>query len=149
MMKARHTLVLSVIAGSVDAAEIQSFRGQAKPKIHRVVMIIVAALGAMLSAARAETPVERGGYLVNAVMACGGCRTPRPAGGAFDMSKRISRGSQTWDTPQYLVKASNIAPDPETGIGKWSADDSKRALTEGVRPSAVALAPQMPFVFYK
>src|SRR5262245_25904629 len=149
MMKARHTLVLSIIAGSVGAAEIQSFRGQAKPKIHRVVMIIVAALGAMLSAARAETPVERGGYLVNAVMACDGCHTPRPPGGAFDMSKRFSGGSQTWDTPQYLVKGSNISPDPETGIGKWSADDFKRALTEGVRPSAVALAPQMPFVFYK
>src|SRR5262245_7752309 len=128
MMKARHTLVLSVIAGSVDAAEIQSFRGQAKPKIHRVVMIIVAALGAMLSAARAETPVERGGYLVNAVMACDGCHTPRPPGGAFDMSKRFSGGSQTWDTPQYLVKGSNISPDPETGIGKWSADDFKRGL---------------------
>src|SRR5262245_43622384 len=94
MMKARHTLVLSIIAGSVGAAEIQSFRGQAKPKIHRVVMIIVAALGAMLSAARAETPVERGGYLVNAVMACDGCHTPRPPGGAFDMSKRFSGGSQ-------------------------------------------------------
>jgi mono/diheme cytochrome c family protein len=149
MMKARHTLVLSIVAGSVGAAEIQSFRGQAKPKIHRVVMIIVAALGAMLSAARAETPVERGGYLVNAVMACDGCHTPRLPGGAFDMSKRFSGGSQTWDTPQYLVKGSNISPDPETGIGKWSADDFKRALTEGVRPSAVALAPQMPFVFYK
>jgi hypothetical protein len=71
-MNARHTLVLSIIAGSVGAAAIQSFRGQAKPKIHRVVTIIVAALGAMLSAARAETPIERGGYLVNAVMACDG-----------------------------------------------------------------------------
>ena len=149
MMKAQHTLVLSIIAGSVGAAAIQSFRGRTKPKIHRVVTIIVAALGAMLSAARAETPVERGGYLVNAVMACDGCHTPRPPGGAFDMSKRFSGGSQTWDTPQYLVKGSNISPDPESGIGKWSADDFKRALTEGVRPSAVALAPQMPFVFYK
>src|SRR5262249_30306078 len=84
-----------------------------------VEVVLVAALGAMLSAARAETPVERGGYLVNAVMACDGCHTPRPPGGAFDMSKRFSGGSQTWDTPQYLVKGSNISPDPETGIGKW------------------------------
>ncbi len=61
----------------------------------------------------------------------------------------FSGGSQTWDTPRYLVKGTNISPDPETGIGKWSADDFKRALTEGVRPSGVALAPQMPFVFYK
>src|SRR5262249_22124658 len=58
-------------------------------------------------------------------------------------------GRRPGTLPQYLVKGSNISPDPESGIGKWSADDFKRALTEGVRPSAVALAPQMPFVFYK
>src|SRR5262245_45114387 len=74
-------------------------------------------------------------------MACDGCHTPRPPGGALDMSKRFSGGSQTWDTPRYLVKGTNISPDPETGIGKWSADDFKRALIEGVRPSGVALAP--------
>jgi hypothetical protein len=136
MMKARRTIVLSKIAGSVfGAAAIQGLHAQAKPKVHRVATIILAALGAMLSVARAETPVERGGYLVNAVMACDGCHTPRPPGGAFDISKRFSGGSQTWDTPRYLVKGTNISPDPETGIGKWSADDFKRALTEGVRPS--------------
>ncbi len=37
----------------------------------------------------------------------------------------------------------------ETGIGSWSEADLKRALTEGVRPSGVPLAPQMPFAFYK
>ena len=115
----------------------------------RLVMISVAALGASLGGAIAQTPIERGGYLVNAVMACDGCHTPRPPGGAFDMSKRFSGGSQTWDTPRYLVKGSNISSDSETGIGGWSADDFKRSLTEGVRPSGVPLAPQMPFVFYK
>ena len=39
--------------------------------------------------------------------------------------------------------------DPETGIGSWSEADVKRALTEGVRPSGVPLAPQMPVAFYK
>jgi hypothetical protein len=96
MMKARHTIVLSMIAGSVfGAAAIQG----AKPKVHRVVTIILAALGAVLSVARAETPIERGGYLVNAVMACDGCHTPRPPGGAFDMSRRFSgaaRGLSWW-----------------------------------------------------
>jgi len=112
-------------------------------------MIALAALNANLGSAIADTPIERGGYLVNAVMACDGCHTPRSPGGAFDMSKRFSGGSQTWDTPRYLVKGSNISPDPETGIGKWSEADFKRALTEGVRPSGVPVASQMPFVFYK
>ena len=91
-------------------------------------------LAAAIASAVAQTPLERGNYLVNAVMACDGCHTPRgPAG--FIMERRFTGGSQTWDTPRYLVKGSNISPDSETGIGKWSADDFKRALTEGVRPS--------------
>jgi len=99
--------------------------------------------------ALAESLVERGDYLVNAVMACDGCHTPRGQGGVFIMEKRFSGGSQTWDTPQYTVKGSNITPDRDTGIGAWSEADLKRALTEGVRPSGVPLAPQMPFAFYK
>ena len=115
----------------------------------RLVVTILAALSATVAATVADTPVERGAYLVNAVMACDGCHAPRPPGAGFDMGKRFSGGSQTWDTPRYLVKGSNISPDSETGIGKWSDADFKRALTEGVRPSGVSLVPQMPFVFYK
>ena len=70
----------------------------------------------------AETPVERAGYLVNAVMACDGCHTPRGPQG-FDMSKRFSGGSQVWDEAAYTVRGSNITPDRDTGIGTWSADD--------------------------
>jgi mono/diheme cytochrome c family protein len=99
-------------------------------------------------AVRADTLLDRGSYLVNAVMACDGCHTPRQ-GGAFAMERRFSGGSQTWDTPAYTVKGANITSDPDTGIGAWNDDDLKRALTQGVRPSGVPLAPQMPFVFYK
>ena len=71
------------------------------------------------------------------------------AGGGFDMEKRFSGGSQTWDEAAYTVQGSNITPDRETGIGSWSAADLKRLLTDGMRPSGVPVAPQMPFVFYK
>src|SRR5262247_780104 len=113
------------------------------------IWLCAVALGTMICGAAAETLVERGGYLVNAVMACDGCHTPRGAGGVFVMEKRFSGGSQTWDTPKYTVKGSNITPDRETGIGAWSEADLKRSLVEGVRPSGVALAPQMPFAFYR
>ena len=86
--------------------------------------------------------------LVNAVMACDGCHTPRP-GGVFDMTRRFSGGSQVWDEKAYTVRGTNITPDRETGIGSWSEGDLKRALTEGIRPSGAHLAPQMPFAFYK
>jgi mono/diheme cytochrome c family protein len=106
------------------------------------------ALVLLTAIASAETLLERGNYLVNAIMGCDGCHTPRP-GGVFDMSKRFSGGSQIWDEKTFTVRGSNITPDPETGIGGWSEADIRRALTEGVRPSGVPLAPQMPFAFYK
>jgi hypothetical protein len=52
------------------------------------------AVVALTATASAETLLERGNYLVNAVMGCDGCYTPRP-GGVFDMSKRLSGGSQS------------------------------------------------------
>lgn len=112
----------------------------------RFALVWIAALAPNL--AWGESLVERGSYLVNAVMACDGCHTPRGPGG-FVMEKRFSGGSQTWDEKAYTVKGSNITPDRETGIGAWSEADLKRSLVEGVRPSGVALAPQMPFAFYR
>jgi len=114
----------------------------------------LAAFVAGIGPVAAETPLERGGYLVNAVMACDGCHTPRGPGGAFVMEKRFSGGSQTWDEPAFVVKGANITPDLDTGIGTWSEDDLRRVLIDGVRPAharlgGVPLAPQMTFRFYK
>lgn len=99
--------------------------------------------------AQQQTPVERGNYLVNSILTCGNCHTPRGPGGVFDMSKQLSGGPQTWDEPPFKVKGSNITPDPDTGIGKWSDADIKRALQEGKRPNGTPLAPIMPYGFYK
>lgn len=115
---------------------------------------VFAALMAGGKPAATETLLERGSYLVNAVMACDSCHTPRQPAGAFVMEKRFSGGSQTWVEPAFVVKGANITPDLDTGIGGWSEDDLKRALTEGGRPAharlgGVPLAPQMPFNFYK
>src|SRR5256884_5959938 len=59
---------------------------------------------ALATSAAAQPSLERGDYLVNAVMACDGCHTPRGPTG-FVMEKRFSGGSQTWDDPAYTVKA--------------------------------------------
>jgi len=103
---------------------------------------------AAVGGAVAQTPLERGSYLVNAVMACDGCHTPREKNG-FVMERRFSGGSQTWDTPAYTVKGANITPDRETGIGAWSDSEIKRSLTEGIHRHGRPLAPQMPVAFYK
>lgn len=112
---------------------------------------VIAACAAALIATGAvaqDSLLERGSYLVNAVMACDGCHTPRGPSG-FDMTRRFSGGSQVWDEPAYLVRGSNITPDRETGIGSWSANDLKRLMTDGMRPNGVPVAHQMPYPFYK
>jgi len=114
----------------------------------RPMIACFAALWVVSGGAFAQALVERGGYLVNAVMACDGCHTPRGKAG-FDMSRRFSGGSQTWDTPAYTVKGSNITPDRETGIGAWSDGDIKRSITDGVHRQGRPISPQMPFPFYK
>jgi mono/diheme cytochrome c family protein len=104
---------------------------------------------ATTAAAQQQTPVARGDYLVNTILTCGNCHTPRGPGGVFDMSKQLSGGPQTFDLPTFKVKGANITPDPDTGIGKWSDADIKRAIQEGKRPNGTPLAPIMPYGFYK
>ncbi|WP_293862862.1 c-type cytochrome [uncultured Alsobacter sp.] len=88
----------------------------------------------------------RGSYLVNGLMACGSCHTPKGPQG--DIAEKAFSGGLTFDEGPFKVTASNITPDPETGIGSWSADDLKRLLRTGVRPNGVPLAPIMPTGFY-
>jgi mono/diheme cytochrome c family protein len=98
-------------------------------------------------AADAQTPVERGGYLVNTIMTCHNCHTPMGLNGP-QLSKALSGGLR-FNEPPFDVSASNITPDPETGIGKWSDADIKKSLQDGVRPNGVHMAPVMPTSFYK
>jgi mono/diheme cytochrome c family protein len=108
---------------------------------------------AAIGGASAETAIERGNYLVNTIMACGNCHSPRDAEGKFIAGKALS-GGLTFDTPAFLATAPNITPDKETGIGTWSDAEIRRALVEGIRPDhgklpGVALAAIMPANFYK
>ena len=88
--------------------------------------------------ADAQPALERGKYLVNTIMACGNCHTPKDSDGAPVMSRELS-GGLTFTIPPFNGTASNITPDPETGIGNWSDDDIKRALTHGARPANARL----------
>lgn len=110
--------------------------------------VTLGALCVIATGAAAETPLDRGSYLVNAVMVCDGCHTPRGPDG-FNMERRFSGGPQVFAGPAYTVRGSNITSDRDTGIGAWSKDDIKRLLTQGVRPNGVQVAPAMPYNFYK
>jgi mono/diheme cytochrome c family protein len=105
------------------------------------------------NSAMAESPIERGSYLVNTIMACGNCHSPRDANDQIIKDKALS-GGRTFTTPAFVATAPNLTPDPETGLGSWSEAEIKRALVEGVRPDhgrlgGVPLAAIMPANFYK
>jgi mono/diheme cytochrome c family protein len=114
---------------------------------------ICALLFAISTGVKAESAVERGNYLVNTIMACGNCHTPRDADNKLITEKSLS-GGRTFMTPAFIATAPNITPDVETGIGSWSDAEIKRALIEGIRPdhgrlAGVPLAAIMPANFYK
>ena len=67
--------------------------------------------------ASAQTPVKRGSYLVNTIMTCGNCHTPKGTDRRHG-SKRSLSGFLEFDEPPFKVTAPNITQDKETGIGK-------------------------------
>jgi mono/diheme cytochrome c family protein len=95
----------------------------------------------------AQTPVERGSYLVNTVMTCNNCHTPMgPNGPQFD--KALSGGLRL-NEPPFDVTASNITQDKETGIGNYTDAELKRVLRKGIKKNGVPIAMVMPSGFYE
>jgi mono/diheme cytochrome c family protein len=95
--------------------------------------------------ALAETPVERGSYLVNTIMTCGNCHSPK--GPPAVVAGKDFSGGLRFEAPPFDVTASNITQDKDTGIGSWSAADIKKLLLDNVRPNGVPLV-VMPTGFY-
>ena len=94
--------------------------------------------------------VAYGGYLVNAVAHCFECHTTPDANGAPDFAHHLGAGGMRITlAPGMDVATANITSDPETGIGKWSDADIKKALTDGVAPNGMHLSPPMPFPWFK
>src|SRR5690606_11779536 len=72
-------------------------------------------------------PLERGRYLVHA----GGCLTCHTAE-AEDAVPLA--GGHALETPFGTFHVPNITPDPETGIGDWTAEEFVEALRHGLSP---------------
>ena len=87
----------------------------------------------------AADAVERGRYLAIAAD-CAGCHT-RDGGEAFS-------GGQAIESPLGTLYTANITPDPETGIGRWTEADFRRALWEGRDDEGHYIYPAMPYDSY-
>lgn len=113
--------------------------------LHLVSVLVLAVLAPSLG--RAQQPaavaqsdvVARGEYLAR-LGDCIACHTA-PDGRKF-------AGGRAMPTPFGALYTSNITPDPETGIGKWSADDFYKTMHAGRFPDGGLIYPAMPFPSY-
>ena len=113
------------------------------PYLSTSLMVGATLLGAVL-AARADTPVERGKYLVN-IAGCQDCHTPGSFLGKRDTSRMLGGSDVGFAVPGMGVFVGpNLTPD-KTGLADWSAEQIVKAITKGVRPDGRRLAPVMPW----
>lgn len=100
------------------------------------------------SANATEGQLERGAYLVNSIVACGNCHTPKGSDGHALSDQELS-GRLMADLPGIHAVAPNITPDDDTGIGKWTDAQIVNAIRNGKRPDGTVIGPAMPIVFYR
>jgi mono/diheme cytochrome c family protein len=114
------------------------------------VIAAAATVAACLAAASAvaETELERGKYLVESIMGCGNCHTPQGPGGPVT-DRALSGGPPIEEGKLFTARPSNITPDPQTGIGKWTDAQIKVAIREGKRADGTLIGPPMPFGQYR
>lgn len=101
--------------------------------------VVDASATAPLTADQMKGLIDRGQYLARAAD-CAACHTA-PGGAPL-------AGGRAFPMPFGTLYATNITPDPETGIGRWSRADFQRALRDGVAPRG-HLYPAMPYVSYR
>ncbi|HEX5044587.1 MAG TPA: hypothetical protein VFV75_16910 [Candidatus Polarisedimenticolaceae bacterium] len=119
--------------------------------------------------------IARGSYLVK-IMVCNDCHTPWKMGEKGpepDMSRMLSGHPQdlvmppppalgngpwvasfaatntAWAGPWGVSYTANLTPDPETGLGKWTADTFMQALRTGKHEGVGRpILPPMPYPWF-
>ena len=95
-------------------------------------------------AASGMTLVQRGEYIV-ATTGCNDCHTPGALYGAPDFKRTLSGSELGWEGPYGVSYASNLTPDPETGLGSWTDAEIERALRSGIKKDGNPVNPPMPW----
>ena len=103
------------------------------------VLVLALLVSFVAAPVRAQDLVAKGRY--QAVLGdCAGCHT---APGGKPMA-----GGTVLQTPFGRIAVPNITPDRETGLGRWSEADFRRAMRQGIGPGGKRLYPAMPYPAY-
>jgi mono/diheme cytochrome c family protein len=143
--------------------------------MNRVILLSLGLAAIASTALAQEDKVARGKYLVT-TSGCHDCHTPwamTPKGPAPDMSRALSghpadlqlppaprpvgpwivsaaATNTAWSGPWGVSFTANLTPDPETGLGKWSARNFKETIRSGRHMGrGREILPPMPIMVYK
>jgi mono/diheme cytochrome c family protein len=81
---------------------------------------------------------------MHGIVGCGNCHTPKGPTGELPNSE-LAGGFSIPDADLGNIVVPNITPDPETGIGRWTETEFRRALRDGVRPDGANYFPVFPY----
>src|SRR5260370_2203749 len=100
----------------------------------RLFITSVTAVAITVSIARAESDlVKRGDYLVNGILACGNCHTPKGPNG--DVVEKAFSGGGSWAEPPFKVSAANITQHNKTGMGNWRGAGIRKLMRNRETPN--------------
>lgn len=122
------------------------------PEVTLVGKLILAAVVGFDPAAKAAhvtapppgPSAEYGRYLAEHVVDCWGCHTAGFSPSKLHGEDAYAGGFELLTPDGRSILTSNITPDEETGIGRWSRDEFVRAVREGVRPDGRPVRLPMP-----
>ncbi len=93
--------------------------------------------------------VKYGEYLAGPIGHCMDCHTTY-VNGAIDMNQ-LGRGGNVYSKPfiyDWAAVSANLTSDPTAGLGAWTDDEIKRAVTQGISRNGRMLLPFMPYGLY-
>ncbi|MEQ1912660.1 MAG: c-type cytochrome, partial [Vicinamibacterales bacterium] len=85
-------------------------------------------------------PVKRGEYLTTS-LACPVCHSPFDSEKRMIPGMRFAGGLRMYLAPFGTYPTGNLTSDKETGLGNWTDDEIKRAITKGILKDGTRLLP--------
>jgi mono/diheme cytochrome c family protein len=96
-----------------------------------------------------DDPLVYGKYLAGPVGHCMDCHTTYVEG-VIDLDQ-LGRGGNVYPRIfgfEWAAVSANITSHPEDGLGSWTDDEIKLAITDGIHRDGSELRPAMPFELY-
>jgi mono/diheme cytochrome c family protein len=103
--------------------------------------------GKQMTDAEIADKLSRGRYLLS-IAHCLECHTPEGPSAVHDFAASTGKGGRKFRGPWGESVSANITSHSKSGLGQWSDDEIKRALTQGIGRDGRKLKPPMAYAAY-